>query len=160
MSTSGNATDPGDSSEPAKNENISLSNQSVNAEATDKGNENRDNEDEIKYVKPQVISPKTAKQMMDEADSYVLLDVRTLDEFIAEHIEGAMLLPDYEIDERANDKLPDKAVLLFVYCRSGVRSDRAAHALARLGYSNVYDFGGILSWPYDTVTSKSDEDGG
>ena len=89
--------------------------------------------------------------MMLEADSYILLDVRSEGEYNEEHIEGALNIPDDELGERAADELPDKNALILIYCRSGRRSANAANELIDSGYKNVYDFGGIIDWPYDTV---------
>jgi len=93
-----------------------------------------------------------AKQMMDAASPYALVDVRTAQEYNQEHIDGAMLIPDTEISARAGSDLPDKQMPIIVYCRSGVRAAGAAQALADMGYTQVYTMGGILDWPYDTVT--------
>ena len=97
------------------------------------------------------ISAEDAHQMMQEADEYILLDVRREDEFVTEHIEGAILIPYDEIENRAADELPDKNALILIYCRSGRRSEIAAIELVSMGYTNVYDFGGILDWLFDTV---------
>jgi len=88
---------------------------------------------------------------MCDTDGYILLDVRTDEEYNAEHIEGAVLIPDYEIGSRAETDLPDKTALVLVYCRSGRRSANAANELIGMGYTSIYDFGGIIDWPYDTV---------
>ena len=100
----------------------------------------------------ETITAQEAKQMMDDASAYVLVDVRTQSEYEQERIEGAILIPDTEIAARAEQEIADKSALIFVYCRSGVRSNRAAQILAGLGYSKVYDMGGILYWPYETVS--------
>ena len=100
---------------------------------------------------PRNISPKEAKAMMDAGTPYTLLDVRTEGEFEGGHIKGAMLIPVDEIASRAEKKLPDKNATILVYCQSGARSARAARALAGMGYANIYNFGGIMSWPYDIV---------
>jgi Rhodanese-related sulfurtransferase len=100
----------------------------------------------------QKISAEQAKEMMDETDGWILLDVRTQEEFQEEHIEGAILIPDYEIAGRAESEIPDKDTVILVYCRSGRRSADAANELVGMGYTNVYDFGGIADWPYDTVS--------
>ncbi len=81
---------------------------------------------------------------------FVLLDVRRADEFAISHIAGAILLPNEEIGDSRPTMLPDLSVPIYVYCRSGNRSLQAAKKLAALGYT-VYDFGGILTWPYGTV---------
>ena len=97
----------------------------------------------------QQISQAEAKQLMDSESGYIILDVRTDEEFAEGHIPGAMLIPDYEVAERAETELPDKGQLILVYCRSGNRSKKASEALAELGYTNVKEFGGINTWPYD-----------
>jgi len=95
------------------------------------------------------ITPEEAKTIMDTQNDYVILDVRTKEEFDEGHIPGAILIPDYEIQEKAETVLRDKAQLILVYCRSGRRSKNAAQILAQLGYTNVKEFGGILDWPYE-----------
>ena len=97
------------------------------------------------------ITPAEAKEIMDTQDGYVILDVRTQEEFDEAHIDGAILIPDYEIADKAESVLKDKNQLILVYCRSGRRSKLAAEALAELGYTNVKEFGGIIDWPYETV---------
>ena len=97
------------------------------------------------------ISPSEAKSIMDERDDYVILDVRTQEEFDESHIDGAILIPDYEIATKAESVLKDKNQLILVYCRSGRRSKLAASDLVSLGYTNVKEFGGIIDWPYETV---------
>ena len=97
------------------------------------------------------ITAKDARDILTGTGEFILVDVRTGDEFREGHIEGAVLIPDYEIAERAAAELPDKNALILVYCRSGRRSANAANALVGLGYTNVYDFGGIIDWPYETV---------
>ena len=98
------------------------------------------------------ITAEEAKKIMDTESEYVILDVRTEEEFAQGHIPGAILIPDYEIREEAESSLPDKDALILVYCRSGRRSKNAAQILADLGYTNIREFGGILDWPYETVT--------
>ena len=98
------------------------------------------------------ITPDEAKALMDSEDGYIILDVRTPEEFAERHIEGAILIPDYEIGEKAESILTDKDQLILVYCRSGRRSKNAANELATLGYTNIKEFGGINDWKYGTVT--------
>ena len=100
---------------------------------------------------PKRISAKQAKTMMEEAAPYILLDVRTEAEFQEGHIKGAILIPDYELSSRAKNELLDKNGVILVYCRSGNRSRGAANLLAGMGYTNVYDFGGIINWPYEII---------
>lgn len=79
----------------------------------------------------------------------IILDVRTAEEFASGKIPGALLLPDYLVCDRAEKLLPNKDAEILVYCRSGMRSREAAYELASMGYTNVYDFGGINAWPYE-----------
>lgn len=97
------------------------------------------------------ISGEEAKRLMDSEKDFVIVDARTVEEFNEGHIEGAVLIPEYEISERAENELPDKNQLILVYCRSGRRSKIAAQALADLGYTNVKEFGGIIDWQYEIV---------
>jgi len=98
------------------------------------------------------ISASEAREMMETTDNFILLDVRTEEEFEEIRLEGAVLIPDYEISERAEVELPDKNALILIYCRRGRRSEIAARELVEMGYTNVYDFGGINDWPYETVS--------
>lgn len=95
------------------------------------------------------ITAEEAKEIMDSQEGYVILDVRTQEEYGQGHIPGAILIPDTEIKARAEKELPDKDQLLLVYCRSGRRSKLASEALAKLGYTNIKEFGGIIDWPYE-----------
>ena len=97
----------------------------------------------------QRITPESAHAMMAQLSGYILLDVRTQPEYDNERIPGAVLIPHTEIDLRAGTELPNKDQVIFVYCQAGIRSEIAARALVDLGYSNVYDFGGINDWPYE-----------
>lgn len=99
----------------------------------------------------QKISAEEAKEVMQSGNHYIVLDVRTLDEYNEGHIEGAILLSDDELEEKAENTLPDKEATILVYCRSGRRSAAAARELINMGYINVYDFGGIIDWPYEVV---------
>jgi rhodanese-related sulfurtransferase len=100
---------------------------------------------------PNKITAEQAYKMMNEAQNFVILDVRTEAEFSEQRIEGAVLIPSTELLERVEAELPDKNQLIFVYCRSGRRSANAVKEMAYLGYTAVYDFGGIIDWPYETV---------
>ena len=97
------------------------------------------------------ITPEEAKSIMDSDAEYILIDARTDEEFAAGHIAGAIMIPEYEIADRAESELPDKDALILVYCRSGRRSKIASEELAKLGYTNVKEFGGIIDWPYEIV---------
>ena len=96
------------------------------------------------------ISAEEAKQIMDSEEGYIILDVREQDEYDAGHIPGAILIPYTQIEEKANETLPDKDQLILVYCRSGRRSKLASEILVELGYTNIKEFGGIIDWPYET----------
>jgi len=98
------------------------------------------------------IDQQTAKEMMERDDGHVLVDVRRQDEYDAGHIPGAMLLPNESIEDSPPAELPDKDAIILVYCRSGRRSKEAAKKLADLGYTNVFEFGGIIDWTGDVVT--------
>lgn len=95
------------------------------------------------------ITPEEAKKIMDSGEEYVILDTREQDEYDEGHIPGAILIPYTEIENKAEEMLPDKDKLILVYCRSGRRSKIAAEALSKLGYTNVKEFGGIIDWPYE-----------
>ena len=95
------------------------------------------------------ISQEEAKQIMDTTDGYILLDTRTREEYDQSHIPGALLIPHTEIAQRAAEELPNKDQVILVYCRSGNRSKQASEVLVELGYTNVKEFGGINTWPYE-----------
>ena len=90
--------------------------------------------------------------MMEEESSYIILDVRTPEEFADKHISGAINIPNETISTEEIPELPDKDQLILVYCRSGNRSKQASEKLAALGYTNIVEFGGINDWPGETVT--------
>ena len=95
------------------------------------------------------INAEKAKEMMENLDEFVLLDARSEEEFSEGHIPGAIVIPYEEVSERAEAEIPEKDGPVFVYCRSGRRSKIAAEELVSLGYSEVYEFGGIIDWPYE-----------
>ena len=97
------------------------------------------------------ITAEQAKTIMDTEKDYIIIDARNEEEFAEGHIENAILIPEYEIADRAEKELPDKEQLILVYCRSGRRSKIASEELVKLGYTNVKEFGGIIDWPYETV---------
>ena len=97
------------------------------------------------------ISGAEAKALMDSESGYIIIDARTQSEYDEGHIPGAILIPEYEISDRAEKELPDKDQLILVYCRSGRRSKIAAEELVKLGYTNVKEFGGIIDWEYEIV---------
>ena len=103
-------------------------------------------EQEAMYVN---ITAQEAKTIMDIEEDYIILDVRTLEEYDQGHIPGAIVISHEEIAEKAEEVLTDKDQLILVYCRSGRRSKIAAEALVELGYTNIREFGGIIDWPYE-----------
>lgn len=100
----------------------------------------------------ETITANEAKEMMDNDNSLIILDVRTEEEYITGHIENALLLPYTEISDQVETVITDKNTIILIYCRSGRRSLIAANSLIDLGYKNVYDFGGIIDWTYGIVT--------
>ena len=97
----------------------------------------------------QQITQQEAKRIMDSEEAHIILDTREQYEFDEGHIPGAILIPYTEIENKAEEILPDKTAQILVYCRSGRRSKIASEALAGLGYTNVKEFGGITDWEYE-----------
>ena len=108
--------------------------------------QDKENDQGAVYVN---ITAEEAKQIMDAEEGYIILDVRTQEEYDEGHIPGAIVISHEEIAERAEEVLTDKDQLILVYCRSGRRSKLAAEALVELGYTNIKEFGGIIDWPYE-----------
>ena len=102
------------------------------------------------------ISQDEAMKMMQEQSDYLIVDVRRPDEFAEGHIAGAVNVPNETIEDEAPDALPDKEQTLLVYCRSGNRSKEASQKLADMGYTNVYEFGGINTWKGEIVTGEEE----
>ena len=97
------------------------------------------------------ITADEAAQMMQEETDFVLLDVRTQEEYASGHIPGAICIPNETIGSEEIPELPDKDQLILVYCRSGNRSKQASQKLAEQGYTNVVEFGGINGWTGEIV---------
>ena len=97
------------------------------------------------------ISMDAAVTMMQEENGYIILDVRTKEEFADGHIPEAVNIPNEEVGTEEISELPDKDQLILVYCRSGNRSKQASQKLADLGYTNVVEFGGIRDWTGEIV---------
>ena len=97
------------------------------------------------------LSAQQAKERIDSKEDLIILDVRTPGEFAASHIEGAINIANETIKGERPSLLPDLDATILVYCRSGARSAQASKKLLALGYTEVYDFGGIINWPYETV---------
>ena len=109
---------------------------------------NLENNSPITYTQ---ISAEEAKRIMDTETGYVIVDARTDSEYAEGHIPGAVLIPEYEVAAKAEGIIKNKDTKILVYCRSGRRSKIAAEELVKLGYTNVYEFGGIIDWKYEIV---------
>ena len=101
-----------------------------------------------------MIGQDEAAERMTRDDGHVVVDVRRQDEYDAGHIPGAILIPNESIGSERPEALPDPEQIILIYCRSGNRSKQAAQKLADLGYTNVYEFGGIITWPGEIVTEE------
>lgn len=100
------------------------------------------------------ITAQEAAELMESETGYIVLDVRTPAEYAERHIPGAINVPNETIGSTAPEQLPDRKQLILVYCRSGNRSKQAADKLVALGYTNIVEFGGINSWPGETVAGN------
>ena len=98
------------------------------------------------------ISMEEAVAMMETEENYIILDVRTIEEFAEKHIPNAINIPNETIGREELAELPDKNQLILVYCRSGNRSKQASEKLAALGYTKIYEFGGMNDWTGETVS--------
>lgn len=124
---------------------------STNDDMTEKATNQNSTQNQFTKGKYEQITPSEAKNLMDSESDYVILDVRTQQEYDDGHIENAIVIPEYEIKLKASEVLKDKNQLILVYCRSGRRSKLASQELANQGYTNVKEFGGIYEWQYGTV---------
>ena len=100
------------------------------------------------------ISMDEAIAIMEKENDYIILDVRTVEEFAEKHIPDAINIPNETIGTEEIPELPNKEQLILVYCRSGNRSKQASEKLAALGYTNIVEFGGINDWPGETVSGE------
>ena len=103
------------------------------------------------------IDQETAKEMMAREDGHVVVDARRQDEYDAGHIPGAILIPNESIGCDSPEALPDYDQIILIYCRSGNRSKQAAQKLAGMGYTNIYEFGGIITWTGDIITTEEEQ---
>ena len=101
------------------------------------------------------VTAEEAVALMEKESGYIILDVRTAQEYSEKHIPKAVNIPNESIGTEDLPALPDKNQLILVYCRSGNRSKQASEKLAALGYTNIVEFGGINSWPGETVSGES-----
>ena len=113
--------------------------------------QNEGEEEKMTYTQ---ITVNKAIEMMESESNYIILDVRTFEEYNERHIPGAICVPNESIGTEPIEELPQKDQLILVYCRSGRRSKEAAEKLAAMGYSNIYEFGGILDWTGETVSEN------
>lgn len=102
----------------------------------------------------QQVSMEEAMELMKTEENYIILDVRSQEEYDEKHIPGAILVPNETIGTKDIPELPDKDQMILVYCRSGNRSKQAAEKLTALGYTNIIEFGGINDWPGEVETSE------
>ena len=101
------------------------------------------------------VNAEEAAAMMEEESDYIILDVRTAQEYSEKHIPGAINIPNETIGTEDIPELPDKEQLILVYCRSGNRSKQASEKLVKLGYTNIVEFGGINDWTGETVSGEA-----
>lgn len=101
-----------------------------------------------------IITQEEAREMMKKDDGHIVLDVRRQDEFESGHIPGAVCLPNEDIGTEPPAELPDFDQIILIYCRSGNRSKQAAQKLFDMGYTKVYEFGGIIDWTGEIVTGS------
>lgn len=103
------------------------------------------------------ISQDEAARMMKRDDGHIIVDVRREDEFNSGHIPGAICIPNEFISDIQPEELPDLKQIILIYCRSGNRSKQAAEKLAKMGYENVYEFGGIIDWTGEIIVPENDD---
>ena len=101
------------------------------------------------------VNAEEADSMMEEESGYIILDVRTTEEYSEKHIPGAINIPNETIGTEDIPELPDMEQLILVYCRSGNRSKQASEKLVKLGYTNIVEFGGINDWTGETVSGEA-----
>jgi rhodanese-related sulfurtransferase len=100
------------------------------------------------------ISQEEAARMMEKDDGHVIVDVRRQNEYDAGHIPGAILIPNESIRDTQPEALPDQNQIILIYCRSGNRSKQAAQKLSDMGYTNAYEFGGIIDWTGEVMAES------
>ena len=105
----------------------------------------------VQGLKYKQISQEEAQEMMAKDDGHIIVDVRRQDEYDAGHIPGAILIPNESIEKDRPKELPNLDQIILIYCRSGRRSKDASEKLANMGYTNIYEFGGITTWTGETI---------
>ncbi len=111
----------------------------------------KDAEDEVQTPVYSSITMQDAATLLESENDYIVLDVRTEQEYFSGHIPGALCIPNESIDETIEAVLPDKDQVIFVYCRSGNRSKEASEKLVNLGYTQVVEIGGVKDWPGELI---------
>ncbi len=106
---------------------------------------------EVNKLSYKQITTEAAVEMMADETNYIILDVRTPEEYAEGHIKSAINIPNETIGDEEVKELPDKEQLIMIYCRSGNRSKQAADKLVKLGYSNIVEFGGINTWTGEII---------
>lgn len=114
--------------------------------------EDQINKEQSAEMRFENISPADALVLLENDLSVILLDVRTIEEHNELRIPDSLLIPYDAIEQKSSELLPDKDATILVYCRSGRRSVIAAESLVKLGYTNVRNLGGIIDWPYETIS--------
>ena len=112
----------------------------------DKTGRDRSSETRASYKS---ITDDEAKKELEKDSNIILLDVRTKEEYDEKHIKGAILIPSAELENKVTTEIPDKEHKIFVYCRTGIRAKAACEILKDLGYTNIYNLGGIVDWKYE-----------
>lgn len=84
-------------------------------------------------------------QTARETKSGLLIDVRTEEEYAEGHIPGSINIPSQHL-QNIEKQAADKTTPLFLYCRTGARSAKAAKVLKSAGYQNANDIGGMMNW--------------
>ena len=112
---------------------------------------NKNDKNIEKQSKIKNVSMDEIVQIMNENKDYIILDVRTIEEYNEGHIPNAICIPNETIGEKTINELPNKEQLILIYCRSGNRSKQAAAKLEKLGYTNLIEFGGIIDWKGEIV---------
>lgn len=109
---------------------------------------------QTEYMGYRKITAEQAKARMEANEDAIVLDVRTKSEYEEKHIPGAILIPNETIIDKQPESLPDLNAEILIYCRTGNRSRQASEKFIAMGYTNVYDFGGIVDWPYETESGN------
>lgn len=114
----------------------------------------QEEEGKMENIMYRQVSMEEAMELIETEENYIILDVRTQEEYDEKHIPGAVLVPNEMIGTKDIPELPDKDQMILVYCRSGNRSKQASEKLTALGYTNIIEFGGINDWPGEVEASK------